>query len=122
MFTEYIFLISTFDFVPWKSPLPFVLGMDYYFQNNMAAAWQHNESLSSTNGYMFDNNILCDVTLLAGADRQEVKCHRNILASRSPVFYTMFCGSLQEKGLVEIPDVEASVLKVVVRYTVKRHF
>ena len=86
----------------------------------MATAWQHNESFASTNAYILDNNILCDVTLLAGADRQEVKCHRNILASRSPVFYTMFCGSLPETGVVEIPDVEASVLKIIIRYTLIR--
>jgi len=85
----------------------------------MATAWQHNESFASTNGYILDNNILCDVTLLAGAERQEVKCHRIILASRSPVFYTIFCGSLPEAGVVEIPDVEASVLKFVVRYIIR---
>ena len=86
----------------------------------MTTAWQHNESYASTNAYILDNNILCDVTVLAGTDRQEVKCHRIILASRSPVFYTMFCGSLPERGVVEILDVEASILKIVIRYTVGR--
>jgi len=85
----------------------------------MTSVWQHSESFASTNAYILDNNILCDVTLLAGADKHEVKCHRVILASRSPVFCTMFCGSLPETGVVEIPDVEASVLNFVVRYSTR---
>ncbi|XP_052801428.1 BTB/POZ domain-containing protein 1-like [Mya arenaria] len=82
----------------------------------MSESWQHSESFAVTNAHMLDAEVLCDVTILAGEDKQEVKCHRFILASRSPVLYTMFCGSLPETGVVEIPDVEASVFRQVVRF------
>ena len=77
--------------------------------------WQNEESFALTNLRMLEDGHLCDVTLLAGEEREEVRCHRFILASRSPVFHAMFCGSLPERDVVEIPDIEADVLKQVVR-------
>ncbi|XP_052801839.1 BTB/POZ domain-containing protein 2-like [Mya arenaria] len=82
----------------------------------MSDPWQHEESFAVTNAHMLSDDILCDVNILAGEERQEVRCHRFMLASRSPVFYTMFCGSLPEEGVVKIPDVEADVLRTVVRF------
>ncbi|WAR27978.1 BTBD2-like protein [Mya arenaria] len=82
----------------------------------MSDNWQHEESFPVTNEHMLDNDVLSDVTILAGEDKQEVRCHRFMLASRSPVFYKMFCGSLPEAGVVEIPDFDAAVLKMMVRF------
>jgi len=77
--------------------------------------WQHAASFADTNAFMLDNQVLSDVTIVAGTDKQEIPCHRFILASRSPVFYTTFCGSLPETGRVEIPDIEAETLRNVIR-------
>ncbi|WAR28043.1 BTBD2-like protein [Mya arenaria] len=82
----------------------------------MSDPWQHEESFAITNAHMLSDDVLCDVTILAGEDKREVRCHQFILASRSPVFYTMFCGSLPEAGVVKIPDVEVDVLRPVVRF------
>jgi len=81
----------------------------------MSEDWQNKESFAHTNLRMFEDGHLCDVTLLAGKEQTEVRCHRFILASRSPVFHAMFCGSLPEKDVVEIPDIEPDVLRKVVR-------
>ena len=86
-----------------------------FLQMASPPAWQHAASFADTNAFMLDNRVLSDVTLLAGEDKQEIPCHRFILASRSPVFYTMFCGSLPETGRVEIPDIEAETLRNVIR-------
>jgi len=77
---------------------------------------ENQKSFAHTNLRMWEEGHLCDVTLLAGQERTEVRCHRFILASRSPVFHTMFCGSLPEKDVVEIPDIDADTLRKVVRY------
>ncbi|XP_052783635.1 BTB/POZ domain-containing protein 2-like [Mya arenaria] len=82
----------------------------------MSEAWQYEEPFAVTNVHMLDADVLCDVTILAGKEKQEVRCHRFMLASRSPVFYTMFCGSLPEASVVEIPDVEADVFRTIVRF------
>ncbi|WAR03268.1 BTBD2-like protein, partial [Mya arenaria] len=84
----------------------------------MSDVWQHEESFAVTNAHMLGADVLCDVTILAGEEKQEVRCHRFMLASRSPVFYTMFCGSLPETGVVTIPDVEADVVRTVVSHAV----
>ena len=81
---------------------------------SMSEDWQNNESFANTNLRMLEDGHLCDVTLLAGEEQTELRCHRFILASRSTVFHAMFCGSLPEKGVVEIPDIEPDVLKKVV--------
>jgi len=74
--------------------------------------WQHAPRFASTNLAMLERAILCDVTLVAGRGAARVPCHRFILASRSPVFYTMFCGALPETGPdVNIPDIRENVLR-----------
>ncbi|WAR27987.1 BTB6A-like protein [Mya arenaria] len=82
----------------------------------MSDVWQHEESFAVTNAHMLGAHALCDVTFIVGEEQQEVRCHRFMLASRSPVFYTMFCGSLPEVSFVEIRDVEADVFRTVVRF------
>jgi hypothetical protein len=60
---------------------------------------------------MLADEILCDVTFLAGRSKQEVHAHKYMLASRSPAFYAQFTGSVPEKYPIEVPDIEAAVLK-----------
>ncbi|XP_053373103.1 BTB/POZ domain-containing protein 3-like isoform X2 [Mercenaria mercenaria] len=78
--------------------------------------WQDTSPFEETNLQMLENEILCDVTFLTGSSKQEVKGHKYVLASRSPVFYAMFNGSMPEKGDVEVPDIEANVLKELFRF------
>jgi len=97
---------------------------DHYYTlytSSMTIFWQHSESFAVTNECMLDSKDLCDVTLLVGPDRQEIHCHKFILASRSPVLYTMFCGSLPASSVITIPDVEADVMNSVVRYIDHHH-
>ncbi|CAG2223498.1 unnamed protein product [Mytilus edulis] len=48
---------------------------------------------------------MCDVTFQVGSDKSSIKAHKYMLASASPVFYSMFEGPLAEKGDVEIADI-----------------
>ncbi|XP_052231379.1 BTB/POZ domain-containing protein 6-like isoform X2 [Dreissena polymorpha] len=83
----------------------------------MATHWQYAESFGETNLQMFENEDLCDITLAAGNEQKQIKCHRFILASRSPVFYAMFCGTLAEsKNVICVPDIEPATLKNLLRY------
>ena len=56
------------------------------------------------------------MTLLVG--NQEFKGHKNILASRSPVFAAMFEHDLKEKreNRVEIADIDSDVFKELLNY------
>ena len=93
--------------------MPFYL---YIIVVKMVTPWQNNRSFEETNWYMLKNEILCDVTFLAGSSRREIKAHKFLLASRCPVFYTMFCNSSDElSDTVKIADVEFDILKEILR-------
>ncbi|KAH3792619.1 hypothetical protein DPMN_146116 [Dreissena polymorpha] len=77
----------------------------------MTTVWQHSESFADTNLKMLDDEYLCDVILAAGNDHKRLKCHKFILASRSPVFHAMFCGALAESSdVIDIPDIKEPIL------------
>ncbi|XP_052780770.1 BTB/POZ domain-containing protein 3-like [Mya arenaria] len=80
-------------------------------------SWQHVGSFALSNKEMLERGVLTDVTIVAGSSGERLKCHKFILASRSPVLYTMFCGALPETdGHILVPDIEASVLKQFLSY------
>jgi hypothetical protein len=83
---------------------------------NMVTLWQNNRSFEETNLHMLQNEVLCDVTLLAGSNRQVIRAHKFILASRSTGFYAMFCNSSDKlTDTIEVADVDFEVLKEIVR-------
>jgi hypothetical protein len=58
---------------------------------------------------MLNNQLMCDVTFRVGSTQTPIKSHKFMLASSSPVFYSMLDGPMAEKGDVSIPDIEADV-------------
>ncbi|KAL5011543.1 hypothetical protein ScPMuIL_010094 [Solemya velum] len=79
--------------------------------------WQTGKTLSECTQFMLEHEIACDVTFLLGETKQEVRAHKFILISRSPVFSAMFCGPMagtQEQ--ITIPDIAPEVFTIVLRY------
>ncbi|KAH3792715.1 hypothetical protein DPMN_146214 [Dreissena polymorpha] len=78
----------------------------------MATNWQYSESFAETNLTMLENKALCDVIFAAGNEQKQIKCHKFFLASRSPVFYAMFCGGTlaESKDIIYVPDIESTTL------------
>jgi hypothetical protein len=60
---------------------------------------------------MLQDKRLCGVTFLVGSGKEEkIIAHRFILASRSSVFFTMFCGSFPETNkTVDVPYIEPAI-------------
>ena len=75
----------------------------------MADEWQIGKTLSDRLCHMLRNQLMCDVTFRVGSTQTPIKSHKFMLASASPVFYSMFEGPMAEKGDVSIPDIEADV-------------
>ena len=75
----------------------------------MADQWQIGKTLSDRLCHMLNNQLMCDMTLSVGSTQTPIKSHKFMLASASPVFYSMFDGPMAEKGDVSIPDIEADV-------------
>ena len=75
----------------------------------MANAWQLGKTMSDRLQHMLNHQLMCDVTFCVGSTQTPNKSHKFMLASASPVFYSMFDGPMAEKGAVTIPDIEADV-------------
>lgn len=74
------------------------------------------EDFHLTNLRMLENDSLTDIVIQAGETKTEIKAHKFMLASRSPVFHTMFCGSLPEtSGVITVQDIEPDIMRVLLR-------
>ncbi|CAC5406967.1 unnamed protein product [Mytilus coruscus] len=78
--------------------------------------WQIRKSLSDRMKYMLNNQLMCDVTFHVGTDKTPIKAHKYMLASSSPVFYSMFEGPLAEKGTVQIVDMEPEYFNMILQF------
>ena len=75
----------------------------------MADDWQLGKTLSDRLQHMLSHQLMCDVTFRVGSTKAPIKSHKFMLASASPVFYSMFEGPMAEKAAVSIPDIEADI-------------
>ncbi|KAL5016532.1 hypothetical protein ScPMuIL_006121 [Solemya velum] len=79
--------------------------------------WQTGKSLMECTEFMLENEIACDVTFLVGEAKDEVRAHKFILISRSPVFSAMFCGAMAEtEESISVPDIHADIFRTMLRY------
>ncbi|XP_076091488.1 BTB/POZ domain-containing protein 6-like [Mytilus galloprovincialis] len=78
--------------------------------------WRDDKSVLQCLSYMLKHEIMCDVIFLVGSEKKAIPTHKTILASRSPVFNTMFEGSLPEKGEIAVPDIEENTFRVLLQY------
>ncbi|CAC5401245.1 unnamed protein product [Mytilus coruscus] len=85
-------------------------------QNKDFSEWMENKTLPECMIYMLKNEILCDVTFLVGEDCKPIKAHRYMLCSRSPVFHTMFQGSMPETNNINVPDIDENTFDLVLKY------
>ncbi|CAC5403375.1 SPOP [Mytilus coruscus] len=74
--------------------------------------WQDGKTFSECMMYMLEKEMMCDVTFRIGKVQSIIKAHKYMLASRSPVFYTMFEGSCPEEGEVIVPDISLATFKI----------
>jgi len=74
-----------------------------------------SELAQSMKTLLLDAN-LSDVVLKC--QEEEIRCHKNILGARSPVFYRMFDVNMEEKksGVVEIEDIDLPVLQAMLNF------
>lgn len=60
-------------------------------------------------------NLLCDVTLVAGAT--EVSAHKTVLASCSPYFYAMFTGFTESRAnKITLQGLDGTALALLIDY------
>ncbi|XP_052781828.1 BTB/POZ domain-containing protein 6-B-like isoform X1 [Mya arenaria] len=89
--------------------------------DNTAVCWQYSDEFSETNLHLLENDILSDISFAAGEEKTIIRAHKMILASRSPVFFAMFCGLLKETStVVDIPDIKPDIFTLFLKYLYTR--
>jgi len=81
----------------------------------------HKDKLSQDLHHLYSTKEFADITIKCGGKSYE--CHKNILASRSPVFQAMFKSDMKEKktGSVAIKNMTPKVLESFLRYIYTGH-
>ena len=70
--------------------------------------WQSSRNtVLQRNAYMFDNELMSDVSFTCGESRRIFHAHKYVLATSSAVFFAMFYGDLAQKELpIRIEDTD----------------
>ncbi|ELT97520.1 hypothetical protein CAPTEDRAFT_213147 [Capitella teleta] len=88
---------------------------------NREVDWQVNRSVLECNRYMWEKKIATDVEFEVGTTAEQIKnirAHKYVLMSRSPVFEAMFNGGLSKNtgDLVQITDVDSDAFNETLKY------
>ena len=80
--------------------------------------WQSSKkTVLQRNAYMFDNELMSDVSFTCGESRRVFHAHKYVLATSSAVFFAMFYGEIPPKEFpVRIEDAEEESFKEVLRF------
>lgn len=62
-------------------------------------------SLQARISKLLQDEVTSDIEFLIGKPPEHYLCHKVILAAGSPVFETMFYGTIKQKSPVRVPDV-----------------
>ena len=80
--------------------------------------WQSSKkTVLQRNAYMFDNELMSDVSFTCGESRRMFHAHKYVLATSSAVFFAMFYGELPPKEFpIRIEDAEEESFKEFLRF------
>ena len=80
--------------------------------------WQSGKkTVLQRNAYMFDNELMSDVSFTCGESRRIFHAHKYVLATSSAVFFAMFYGKIPPKEFpIRIEDTEEESFKEFMRF------
>ncbi len=80
--------------------------------------WQSSKkTVLERNTFMFDNELMSDVSFVCGESSHIFHAHKYVLATSSAVFFAMFYGSLpQKKSPIRLPDADEESLEEFLRF------
>ena len=80
--------------------------------------WQSTKkTVLQRNAYMFDNELMSDVSFTCGESRRTFHAHKYVLATSSAVFFAMFYGEIPPKEFpIRIEDAEVESFKAFLRF------
>ena len=80
--------------------------------------WQSSKkTVLQRNAYMFNNELMSDVSFTCGESSRKFHAHKYVLATSSAVFYAMFYGNLtQQESTIRIEDAEEESFEEFLRF------
>ena len=80
--------------------------------------WQSSKkTVLQRNAYMFDNELMSDVSFTCGESRRIFHAHKYVLGTSSAVFYAMFYGDLaEEESTICLTDAEEESFEEFLRF------
>ena len=80
--------------------------------------WQSSKkTVLQRNAYMFDNELMSDISFTCGESRRIFHAHKYVLATSSAVFFAMFYGEIPPKEFpIRIEDAEEESFKEFLRF------
>ena len=80
--------------------------------------WQSSKkTVLQRNAYMFNNELMSDVSFTCGESRRRFHAHKYVLATSSAVFFAMFYGEIPPKEFpIRIEDAEEESFKEFLRF------
>ncbi|XP_058455317.1 BTB/POZ domain-containing protein 6-like [Malaya genurostris] len=82
--------------------------------------WQIScHDIKSRNQYLFETGEMTDCEFMVGREPKNQKlisAHKMILAMASPVFHAMFYGSLPEKSIIHVTDLDYATFHALLKY------
>ena len=80
--------------------------------------WQSSKkTVLQRNAYMFDNELMSDVSFTCGESRRIFHAHKYVLATSSAVFFAMFYGEIPPREFpIHIEDAEEESFKEFLRF------
>lgn len=108
------------EFLDLKIASPAVEGGDPYsiFNSDLFPRLQSDHTALTCLGRMLFDSILSDIIIHTTSDNGSIRAHRAVLASRSPVFMSMFSHDLCEKehSTIAIPDMSLDACRAFLAY------
>ena len=99
-----------------------ILYFDSRSFHNMASKyhedWQSSKkTISERNAYMFNNELMSDVSFTCGESSRIFHAHKYVLATSSAVFFAMFYGDLaQRESIIRISDTDEKSFEEFLRF------
>ena len=80
--------------------------------------WQSSKkTVLERNAFMFDNELMSDVSFVCGESSRVYYAHKYVLATSSAIFFAMFYGNLaQKEHLIRLPDTDEESFEEFLRF------
>ncbi|XP_052811518.1 BTB/POZ domain-containing protein 6-B-like [Mya arenaria] len=80
-------------------------------------SWQSDKNVPEANNYMLKYEVCTDATFLVGEDKEEIRVHKYVLISRSPVLFRSLAKHMLNPDVrIDVPDMKADAFRDVLQY------